>query len=66
MHCLRGRVLDLHVDRWIPFVCGGYEGKRHLHIVVGSIATFRLQLGRSRAWSVKCMVGSKEDQVIEV
>lgn len=33
--------------------------KRHLHIVVGSIATFRLQLGRSLAWSVKCMVGLK-------
>ena len=40
--------------------------KRHLHIVIGSISTFRLQLGRSRAWSVKCMVGLKEGQVIEL
>lgn len=39
--------------------------KRHLHTVVGSIATFRLQLGRSWAWSVQCMVGLREGQVIE-
>lgn len=40
--------------------------KRHLTHLVGAIATFRLQLGRSLAWSVKCMVGLKEGQVIDI